>query len=400
MASGGGEQDQSLHRDKYKIWMLGNGGDPYLGGENLLELLAVQVCIDEKDWFRKQGYKISRPRCYEGVDEDFFSVSFEAADNLKFLVEQLRGSIWEKPDDDCDEVEIYVSGLRREGMYNGGHDSKEKKSGDSENRTPEPTKKFSKTSLLRLLVKRIYEGVSEFFETFYRTLEEQGQKEVPQLCVFLAGNSCRSKLVRRTFEEYINGEVDYSRIKRVDLCDPIGAPEFEEHIPADLWDEDQKEKMRMRISRLRDLDGKTGVAYGLALYGKQVEIEDCCVTDRLMYYLGLKSFFDVNVLCGAQGDRLVIGESVPFAVSEACDLYYTNIIPRGGELSGIKTIVLNGQNIPMEENMTCFVRADSQTEISIFAVSGDDPTKHDPKEELVFDLQSGQFKNNKFQQIN
>ena len=58
----------------------------------------------------------------------------------------------------------------------------------------------------------------------------------------------------------------------------------------------------------------------------------------------------------------------------------------------MKTIMLNGQQIPALEDMTCFVRADSQTEISIFAVSGDDPEKHDPEEELVVDLQTGRFR--------
>lgn len=186
--------------------------------------------------------------------------------------------------------------------------------------------------------------------------------------------------------------MDHSRVKRVDLCDPMGSPEFEERVPSDLWDEDQIEKMGARISRLGDLDGKTGVAYGLALYGKQVDIEDRCVKDRLWYYLGTRNFFDIKMLCGAQGGRLVIGESVPFAVSQVCDLYYTKILPKDGELSGARTIRLNRQDLPMEEDMTCFVRANSQTEISIFAVLGDDPKNHDPKEELIFDLQSGQFK--------
>lgn len=390
----GMEQDENLRRDKYKIWMLDYGGDPFLGGENLLELLAVQVCIDEKEWFREQGYKISRPRCYEGADEDFFSVSFEAANNLECLVEELRGPIWEKPNDECEEFEIYVAGLLREETGSRSDDAKQGEKVGSENKA---MKKISKASLLRLLKKRIDEGISAFFDTFYRILEERGKKEVPQLCVFLAGNSCRSKLVRTTFEAYINKKVDNSRIKRVDLCDPIGAPEFEKNLPIDLWDEEQKERMRTRISRLGDLDGKTGVAYGLALYGKEVEIEERYVKDRLLYYLGLKSFFDVQVLGGERGARLVIGESVPFAVSEACDLYYTKIIPKvGGELRGVKTIVLNEQNMPMEENMTCFVRANSQTEISIFAVSGDNPEEHNPKKELIFDLQLGQFKNKEF----
>ena len=56
--------------------------------------------------------------------------------------------------------------------------------------------------------------------------------------------------------------------------------------------------------------------------------------------------------------------------------------------------MLNEQNVPVKENRTCFVRAVSQTEISIFAVSGDDPEKHAPEEELIIDLQTGKFKKN------
>lgn len=386
------EQDQTLHKDKYKLWMLGDGGDPFLGGENLLELLAVQVCRQEQKWFRDMGYKISRPRCYEGGDEEFFSASFEAANNLEYLVEQLREPVWEKPDE-SEKFEIYISGLLPERKDSRGIDAKENKKDEGKNVNSGAKKNFSKEPLLRVIAKRIYEGVSAFFHTFYRTLDELGQKEVPQLCVFLAGGSCRSSLVRRIFEKYISEEMDRSRVERVDLCDPIGSQEFKKYLPDDLWDEEQKERMDANIARLRDLDGKTGVAYGLALYGKQVVIEDRRVKNRLLYYLGTRSFFDIHVLSGAQGDRLVIGESIPFAVSDVCDLYYTKIIPKGGELSGARTLVLNGRNFPMEKDMICFVRANSQTEISIFAVSGDDPEKHDPKDELIFDLQSGHLKN-------
>lgn len=215
---------------------------------------------------------------------------------------------------------------------------------------------------------------------------------MPQLCVFLAGNSCRSKWVRVVFDRYIREELDHRYIKNVYLCDPMGSPEFVKHIPSALWDEDQIGRMESSISRLGDLDGKTGVAYGLALYGELVEIEDISVKNSLSYYLGTRSFFGVDVLSGAHGDRLAIGESVPFAASAVCDLYYTRMIPKGGVLTGVKTIMLNGQQIPALEDMTCFVRADSQTEISIFAVSGDDPEKHDPEEELVVDLQTGRFR--------
>lgn len=374
------EEDEKLHKSKYKIWILGDGGDPFLGGENLLELLAVQVCIEQREWFKEYGYKISRPRCYEGGEEDFFAASFEAENNLECLVDQLRNPIWENPDN-CDEegeeFEIVVSGL----MHEEGVDTQAAPAQLSLSRKP----------LEKFLENRINNGISEFFNTFYCTLEEQGQKEVPMMCVFLAGNSCHSKWVRMGFEKYI-AKQDNKYIKKIYLCDPMGASEFKEHIPSDLWDEEQKESMDVRFSNIKDLDGKTGVAYGLALYGNQVEIEDRRVKNYLLYYLGTKNFFDIAMLQGTHGKRLVIGESIPFATSVICDLYYTKVIPKNGNLRGTKVIMLNEQNVLMKENMTCFVRANSQTEISIFAALGDSPKQHDPKDELIIDLESGQFK--------
>lgn len=374
-------EDETLHKDKYKIWMLGDGGDAFLGGENLLELLAVQVFIEHREWFQEYRYKIARPRCYEGGDESFFSPSFEAANNLRCLVDQLRNPIWERPDD-CDEkskeFKIIIAGLIPE---------------QKDGRYPADTElTLSREPLEKLLVKRIYEGVSAFFDTCCRTLEEHGRKDEQQLCVFLAGNSCRSKWVRRVFEKYINDDLDRSYVKAVYLCDPMGSPDFAMHIPADLWDGWQIQKMNENISRLGDLDGKTGVAYGLALYGDQVEIEDRSVKNYLLYYLGTSSFFDINVLRGAHGDRLVIGESVPFAASSMCNLYYTKMIPKGGTLSGTKAIMLNEHNISFGDNKICYVRAESQAEISIYAVSDDDPENSAPGDVFIVDLQSGQFR--------
>ena len=381
----GTEEDEKLHKQKYKIWMLGDGGDPFLGGENLLELLAVQVCIEQWDWFERYGFRISRPRCYEGENEDFFSASFESANNLEYLVDQLRASVWENSDDcgqESGEFAIMVSGLIPEGM-DGSYPA-----------LRETELRLSRRPLEKLILNRINEGVAAFFDTCYQTLEDHRKKEVPQLCVFLAGNSCRSKWVRLVFERYIDEELDHHYIQSAYLCDPMGLPGFEEHIPSVLWDEGQIDRMKGKISRLGDLDGKTGVAYGLALYGDQVEIEDRSIKNYLLYYLGTNNFFDIDVLRGAHGDRLMIGENVPFAGAVMCNLYYTKKRPKDGVLSGAKAVMLNEQNVPVKENRTCFVRAVSQTEISIFAVSGDDPEKHAPEEELIIDLQTGKFKKN------
>lgn len=386
------KKDGRTNKDTYKIMMLDDGGDPFLGGENLLELLAVEavrMCMGMEDWncFKGGGYKISRPRCYEGGNEEFFAASFEAAYNLEFLADKLRKPVWENPDESESEVDINTSGLLPE--MRGSDDANKEKTEKNSSISVSNSLKLPRGPLEELLEKRIYEGVSAFFHTFYRMLEELGQKDVPQLCVFLAGNSCRSKLVRKMFERYVSEELDHTYIQQVYLCDPMGSPGFEEHVPMDLWDEGQRKKMCANISRLGDLDGKTGVAYGLALNGNQVNIENHRVQDRLLYYLGTSSFFDIELLKGEHGGslaRLAIGEIVPFSSSGICDLYYTKRIPKEGVLSGTKVIMLNEQNVPMGRDETCYVRADSQTEISIFAAPDGDPEKHNPKDELIIEL--------------
>lgn len=379
-------------RDAYKIIMLDDGGDPFLGGENLLELLAVEVVrmcmkMEGENCFKKRGYKISRPRCYEGGKEEFFASSFEAAYNLELLADMLRKLIWENPDESKDEIDIKTAGLLPE--MRESNDSNKEKPEKNDSNFASGILKLPRRPLEELLEKRIYEGVSAFFHTFYRMVEEHGQDAVPQLCVFLAGNSCRSKLVRKMFEKYIKEEPVHTYIQQVYLCNPMGSSDFEKHVPMELWTEGQREKMCTNILRLGDLDGKTGVAYGLALYGNQVKIENRRVKDRLLYYLGTSRFLDIKMLKGERDNglaRLTIGEIVPFSSSGICNLYYTKRIPKEGVLSGTRMILLNGQNVPMGRDATCYVRVNSRTEISIFAAPDGDPENHNPKDELIIEL--------------
>ena len=74
----------------------GDGGDKYLGGENLLELLAFNVFCKNKQLLRtKKITFVKPPECerfigYEGLLSD----SQEAYSNMRQLMEKLRG-FWE-----------------------------------------------------------------------------------------------------------------------------------------------------------------------------------------------------------------------------------------------------------------------------------------------------------------
>ncbi len=83
-------------RYHYVIEHFGDGGDKYLGGENLLELLAFNVFCKNKQQLRtKKITFVKPPECerfigYEGLLSD----SQEAYSNMRQLMEKLRG-FWE-----------------------------------------------------------------------------------------------------------------------------------------------------------------------------------------------------------------------------------------------------------------------------------------------------------------
>lgn len=391
-------RDKLTRRNRYQIWMYGSGGDPLLGGENILELLAVQVCIEAEDYFKKKGCKINRPICYEGGNKNFFASSFEAAYNLEVLVEEIRKVFWENPNKENGNIVLSNLGLlpekasekRKDGNVN---PSPQKVSG--QNMDGNVGDKVDCTHLENCVKERIMKGVRAFFNTFYRMLREQALSGVSEFCIFLAGNSCRSRWVRESFHVYIEKELNHDYIEKVYLFDPIGTPEFEQNIPSELWDDDERAQMKEKIDHLKNLDGKTGVAYGLSLYGNQVEIGSGSGTKYLSHYLGVSVFMDYLVVEGERGDRLQVGECALFASNSICNLFYTEMPPQNGRLGHVKPILLNGLEAPKLEDgqeWACFVGVCSETEICIFTAPVQAPGERDSRKDLIFDLKLGRFK--------
>ncbi len=83
-------------RFNYVIEHFGDGGDKYLGGENLLELLAFEVFKANADALRKTGISFfCPPECKEfSGSEVLLSNSQEARSNMRSLMEKLR-PFWE-----------------------------------------------------------------------------------------------------------------------------------------------------------------------------------------------------------------------------------------------------------------------------------------------------------------
>ena len=182
------EKENSMKYD-YEIQELDSGGDKYLGGENLLELIAFDVFHQNKVKLVKKGYTIKRPldKKLEVGFESFVSESSISEYNLKSLMEGMR-EYWEGSlkADKKDSSQITVN------LFNAKNEL------SSEDLTVDYEK------LDTILRKRINDGVMAFIEKFKKVFKDKKLKEI---YIFLAGNSSKSEFVEELFAQEIDEEM-------------------------------------------------------------------------------------------------------------------------------------------------------------------------------------------------
>ena len=182
------EKENSMKYD-YEIQELDSGGDKYLGGENLLELIAFDVFHQNKVKLVKKGYTIKRPldKKLEVGFESFVSESSISEYNLKSLMEGMR-EYWEGSlkADKKDSSQITVN------LFNAKNEL------SSEDLTVDYEK------LDTILHKRINDGVMAFIEKFKKVFKNKKLKEI---YIFLAGNSSKSEFVEELFAQEIDEEM-------------------------------------------------------------------------------------------------------------------------------------------------------------------------------------------------
>ncbi len=231
----------------------GAGGDRYLGGENLLELLAFQVFKNNKDKLLKSDIEFYKPaECKEFAGQQMLlSNSQEARLNTRQLMEKLRG-LWQ--DDDPEAIKAIESGKIKLLLFN--------KQGKVE---PNFELDVKKEELLELLRNRIEKGVNNFFNALKLNFTKEFLADVDGIHIFLAGNSSKSKIVRELFKEYIDkktaeimdkGTASDETSNFFHVYPPLGTAEAKQI---------QQEKgivVEEDFTNPRPT-GKTGVAYGL-----------------------------------------------------------------------------------------------------------------------------------------
>ena len=255
-------------RYDFVIEHFGAGGDRYLGGENLLELLAFEVFKKNKDIMLSHNMQfILPPECrkFPG-SETLLNQSREAKMNTKVLMEKLR-PFWEAKEDELDEIESGTISLNLTDL------SGEMKAGFELD--------VNSDEMHTILKNRIYKGVVSFFDSLREAFSNSkiSLNDINEINIFLAGNSSKSQLLTDIFAEEISKRKDeiHKNIQSDDSKDI-----FKMHPPLGADDEDNPEKPT----------GKTGVAFGLieTRKGGKIMVIDHNTDENninFKYYLGI-----------------------------------------------------------------------------------------------------------------
>ncbi|MBC5850186.1 molecular chaperone DnaK [Vibrio metschnikovii] len=248
-------------RFDYVIEHFGAGGDQFLGGENLLELLAFEVFKANKSRLLEHGIQFEKhpeKDAFAG-SEQLISSSQEARTNTKQLCIALR-PFWEEHADFSFDAsgEISVTLTDKSGLQHSAF-----------------ALDIDAQQLEQILSDRIERGVINFFEALRLAFSNSQQmlSDIDSVKIFLAGNASQSRFVKQLFDKHI--ELQHQAMglneeqSRFELFAPLGADK----------------------SNVEKPTGKTGVAFGLitSREGGRIKVVDHNLGEkdiRFKFYLG------------------------------------------------------------------------------------------------------------------
>ncbi|MDF2154516.1 molecular chaperone DnaK [Vibrio sp. CAU 1672] len=248
-------------RFDYAIEHFGAGGDKFLGGENLLELLAFEVFKKNKSALLEKGIQFEKhpeKDAFAG-SEQLLSNSQEARTNTKQLCIALR-PFWEEHEEFAFDAsgELSVTLTDVHGVQHSAF-----------------ALDIDEQELNEILSDRIERGVENFFDALRLAFSQSHQMlaDIDSVKIFLAGNSSQSRFVQELFEKHI-------ALQHEEMGLTEGAGRFELFAPLGA-DKNDVEKPT----------GKTGVAFGLieSREGGRIKVIDHNVGKediRFKFYLG------------------------------------------------------------------------------------------------------------------
>lgn len=239
------------------------GGDKYLGGENLLELLAFEVYGQNFQTLKEKDIVIAKPN-YDRIDTQrfgsFMQNSSGARLNLQKIALKLRPFL-EKLDANIVEAieeneEFEIKGFEKEFKIqlfdrNGG------------NSISVEDFKVDCKELLKFLKDKIDDGVANFFAGFSKVMAENIDNQCRAFHIFLGGNASKSVLVKQAFENAKEKQLKaYKQKTSKDdftfiLYEPLGTEKSDKQILELTGEDVSKTPAYLKPTC------KTGVAFGL-----------------------------------------------------------------------------------------------------------------------------------------
>ena len=227
------DEEEAEERYDYVIEHFGAGGEKYLGGENLLELLAFEVFKKNKELLLKEQISfVLPPECKAFIGSELLlSDSKEAKINMVNLIGVLR-KFWER---ESFKESIFKQGISVDLYRTNGE------------RISQCKLQIKEEELTTLLKGRIKRGVNGFFESLREVFVNHADEidlTANEVNIFLAGNSSKSPLVKELFDARIKQEQESMEQSNYKASFKLFAA---------LENKDNFEKP----------NGKTGVAFGL-----------------------------------------------------------------------------------------------------------------------------------------
>ncbi|GAA8479880.1 hypothetical protein KKKH37_01830 [Helicobacter pylori] len=246
----------------YKMTHFGSGGDKYLGGENLLELLAFEAYAKNFQTLKEKDIVIAKPN-YDRIDTQRFGSFMQNSNTARLNLQTIASSLCpflEKLDANIIEAieegeEFEIEGFKKELKVTlfdrNGKD------------IPEIELKIDYKELLSLLKEKIDDGVKNFFAGFSKVMAENIDNQCRVFHIFLGGNASRSVLVKQAFENAKEKQLkDYQQKTSKDdftfiIYEPLGTEKSDKQI-LELMGEDVSNTPAYLKPTC-----KTGVAFGL-----------------------------------------------------------------------------------------------------------------------------------------
>ncbi|MGL2916193.1 hypothetical protein ACQKBM_04640 [Helicobacter pylori] len=245
----------------YKMTHFSSGGDKYLGGENLLELLAFEAYGQNFQELKEKDIVIAKPN-YDRIDTQrfgsFMQNSREACLNLQEIASKLRPFLENL---DANIIEAIEEGEKFE--IEGFEKEFKVQLFDRNGVETECDLKVDCKELLKFLKDKINEGVANFFAGFSKVMAENIDDQCRAFHIFLGGNASRSALVKQAFENAKEKQLkDYQqKTSKNDfkfiIYEPLGTEASDKQI-LELTGEDVS-----NMPAYLKPTCKTGVAFGL-----------------------------------------------------------------------------------------------------------------------------------------